>query len=129
VVNDPEENDYSIDVHSHERDILWKSLVDNNVSAYFCGHAHLYVRGESRGVRQIVSGNAGAHAIPFDPAGVDPELTLEYPKQPISKNNQRVGYLVITVHEGTSTFDGIEKQLNPVTGSWETVDTFTFPAR
>jgi hypothetical protein len=129
VVNDTEEDDYSIDVHFPQRDIFWKSLVDNNVSAYFCGHAHLYVRGESQGVRQIVSGNAGAHAIPFDPAEVNPALTLEYPKKTISKNEQRVGYLVITVHERTVTFDGVEKQWNPLTREWETGDTFTIRAR
>jgi hypothetical protein len=129
VVNDTEEDDYAIDVHSLQRDIFWKSMVDNNVSAYFCGHAHLYVRGGFRGVQQIVSGNAGAHAIPFDPANVDPALTLEYPLKLITKNDQRVGYVVITVHESTGTFDGIEKQLNPVTGLWETGDTFTLKAR
>lgn len=129
VVNDTEEDDYAIDVNPHQRDIFWKSMVDNKVSAYFCGHAHLYVRGESQGVQQIVSGNAGAHAIPFDPANVDPALNLEYPKKTITKNDQRVGYLVITVHESTGTFDGVEKQLNPVTGSWETGDTFTIKAR
>jgi para-nitrobenzyl esterase len=129
VVNDTEEDDFAIDVHSLQRDIFWKSLVDNNVSVYFCGHAHLYVRGESQGVRQIVSGNAGAHAIPFDPANVDPALALEYPLKSITKNDQRVGYVVITVHEGTGTFDGVEKQLNPVTREWDTVDIFTLKAR
>ena len=129
VVNDTEEDNFAIDVHSPQRDIFWKSLVDNNVSAYFCGHAHLYVRGESGGVLQIVTGNAGAHAIPFDPANVDPALILEYPKKTITKNDQRVGYLVITVHENTGTIDGIQKVLNPVTGMWETGDTFTVHAR
>ena len=129
VVNDTEEDDYAIDVHSQERDIFWKSLVDNNVSAYFCGHAHLYVRAESQRVQQIVSGNAGAHAIPFDPANVDPALTLEYPDTVIAKDDQRVGYVVITVHEGTGMIDGVEKQLNPVTREWETVDTFSLKAR
>lgn len=129
VVNDTEEDDYAIDVNPLQRDIFWKSIVDNNVSVYFAGHAHLYVRGESQGVQQIVSGNAGAHAIPFDPANVDPALTLENPKNTITPNDQRVGYVVITVHESTGTFDGIEKQLNPVTQEWETGDTFTIRAR
>ena len=129
VVNDTKENDFAIDTHRTERDIFWKSMVDNNVSAYLCGHAHLYVRSESRGVRQIVSGNAGAHAIAFDPANVDPALTLENPLKTIAKDDQRVGYLVFTVHESTGTFDGVEKQLNPVTGLWETGDTFTLRAR
>lgn len=129
VVNDTEEDDFAIDVHTPERDIFWKCMVDNHVSAYFCGHAHLYVRGESQGLRQIVTGNAGAHAIPFDPANVDPALTLEYPKKTITKNDQRIGYMVITVHEGTGTFDGVEKQLDPVTGVWVIGDRFTIKTR
>ncbi|MHB8162873.1 MAG: metallophosphoesterase family protein [Methanoregula sp.] len=129
VANDAEEDDYAIDVHPPQRDIFWKSMVDNNVSAYFSGHSHLYARGESLGIQQVVSGNAGAHAITFDPAEVDPALTLEYPKTNITKTDQRVGYVVITVHEGTGMIDGVEKQLNPVTGSWETGDTFTIKAR
>jgi hypothetical protein len=127
VSDDTKENGYSIDPPL--RDIFWKSMVDNNVSAYFCGHAHLYVRGEFRGVQHIVSGNAGAHAIAFDPVNVDPALTLEYPNTVIAKNDQRVGYVVITVHEGTGMIDGVEKQLNPVTGLWETGDTFSLKAR
>lgn len=129
VANDAEEDDYAIDVHPTQRDIFWKSMVDNNVSAYFSGHSHMYVRGESQGVQQVVSGNAGAHAIQFDPAEVDPALMLEYPKSAIAKTDQRVGYLVINVHEATGTFDGVEKQLNPVTGLWETGDTFTLKTR
>ena len=129
VVNDTKENGFSIDAHPQQRDIFWKSMVDNNVSAYFCGHAHLYVRGENQGVLQIVSGNAGAHAIPFDPVNVDPALTLKSPKTIIAKNDQKVGYIVFTVHESTGTVDGVEKELNPVTNEWENVDIFTIRAR
>jgi hypothetical protein len=129
VLDDTKENGYSIDIHPLLRDIFWKSMVDNNVSAYFCGHAHLYVRGENQGVQQIVSGNAGAHAIAFDPVNVDPALTLKFPKTIIAKNDQKVGYIVFTVHESTGTVDGVEKELNPVTNEWENVDTFTIRAR
>ena len=129
VVNDTKENGFSIDAHPQQRDIFWKSMVDNNVSAYFCGHAHLYVRGERQGVLQIVSGNAGAHALAFDPVNVDPALTLKSPQKTIAKEDQRVGYLVFTVHESTGTVDGIEKQLNPVTHEWENEDTFTIRVR
>jgi hypothetical protein len=65
----------------------------------------------------------------FDPATADPALTIEYPLKPVAANDQRVGYLVITVHEDSGTFDGIQKVLNPVTGMWETGDTFTIHAR
>ena len=129
VLDDTKENGYSIDIHPLLRDIFWKSMVDNNVSAYFCGHAHLYFRGENQGVLQIVSGNAGAHAKAFDPVNVDPALTLRSPTKTIAKNDQKVGYIVFTVHESTGTVDGVEKELNPVTNEWENVDTFTIRAR
>jgi DNA repair exonuclease SbcCD nuclease subunit len=47
VVNDDEEDNYALDAHPPQRDLFWNSLAENNVSAYFCGHAHLYARGES----------------------------------------------------------------------------------
>lgn len=130
VVNDTEGEDiFALAAHPPERDAFWKSMVTGNVSAYFCGHAHLYTRGESQGVTQVVSGNAGAHAIAFDPTQVDSNLTLEYPQVAIAAPDQPVGYLVITVQEDTGTFDGVQKVLNPVTGAWETGDTFTLHAR
>jgi len=130
VVNDTEGEDiYALAAHPAERDLFWKSMVAGNVSAYFCGHAHLYTRGESQGVTQVVSGNAGAQAIAFDPRDVDPVLTLEYPHVPIAAADQPVGYVVITVHENTGTFDGVQKLQNPATGAWETGDRFTLRAR
>jgi hypothetical protein len=104
-------------------------MVNNNVSAYFCGHAHLYVRAESSGLTQIVSGNGGAPMQAFDPASANPALTVKYPLVPISQKDQRVGYLVVTVHEDSRTFDGVQKVLNPATGIWETGDTFAIRAR
>ena len=129
VDNDTEDIPFSLAIHPAERDTFWNSMVNNNVSAYFCGHAHLYARGEKQGLRQIVSGNAGAPMQGFDPASSDPALRLEYPLRTISQNDQKVGYLVITVHEDTRTFDGMQKMLNPVTGMWEAGDTFTIKAR
>jgi len=126
---DKEDLPFSLAMHPAERGTFWKSMVDNNVSAYLCGHAHLYVRAESDGLTQIVSGNGGAPMQGFDPATADPALTIEYPLKPVAANDQRVGYLVITVHEDSGTFDGIQKVLNPVTGMWETGDTFTIHAR
>ena len=104
-------------------------MLENHVSAYFCGHAHLYVRAESSGLTQIVSGNGGAPMQGFEPASANPALTLQYPLTPISQKDQRVGYLVVTVHEDSRTFYGIQKVLNPATGMWETGDTFTLKAR
>jgi len=129
VDNDTEDIPYSLPTRPAERDTFWNSMVNNNVSAYFCGHAHLYVRSESQGLTQIVVGNGGAPMQGFDPALVNPVLTLEYPLSPISQNDQKVGYLLITVHEDSGTFDGVQKVLNPVTGAWEVGDTFTLKAR
>ncbi len=43
-----------------DRDIFWDILVKYNVSAYLCGHEHLYSRLSYKGVYQIVAGSAGA---------------------------------------------------------------------
>jgi hypothetical protein len=129
VDNDTEDIPYSLPTHQAERDNFWTSMVNDNVSAYFCGHAHLYVRADRQGLPQIVIGNGGAPMQGFDPAFVNPALTLEYPLTPITQSEQKVGYLLITVHENNGTFDGVQKVLNPVTGVWETGDTFTLKAR
>jgi para-nitrobenzyl esterase len=129
VDEDREDLPFSLAMHPEERDTFWRSMVENNVSAYLCGHAHLYVRAESAGLPQIVSGNGGAPMQGFDPAAADPALTIEYPQQPVAAADQKVGYLVITVHEDSGTFDGVQKVLNPATRVWETGDTFTLRAR
>jgi metallophosphoesterase (TIGR03768 family) len=129
VDNDTEDIPFSLPTRPAERDTFWNSMVKSNVSAYFCGHAHLYVRAESQGLPQIVVGNGGAPMQGFDPALANPALTLNYPLKPIAQNDQQVGYLVITLHEDTRTFNGVQKVLNPVTGAWETGDTFTLRAR
>jgi para-nitrobenzyl esterase len=129
VDNDTEDIPYSLPTYPAERDTFWNSMLENHVSAYFCGHAHLYVRAESSGLTQIVSGNGGAPMQGFEPASANPALTLQYPLTPISQKDQRVGYLVVTVHEDSRTFYGIQKVLNPATGMWETGDTFTLKAR
>ncbi|WP_321507721.1 metallophosphoesterase [uncultured Methanoregula sp.] len=129
VDNDTEDIPYSLPTRPTERDTFWNSMVNNNVSAYFCGHAHLYVRAGSQGLTQIVSGNGGAPMQGFDPALANPALTLEYPKESIAQNDQKVGYLVITVHEDSRTFEGVQQLYNTTTRSWETGDTFTLRAR
>jgi para-nitrobenzyl esterase len=126
---DKEDLPFSLAMHPEERTTFWKSMVNNHVSAYLCGHAHVYVRAESQGLPQIVSGNGGAPMQGFDPADADPTLTVKYPLKPVAANDQKVGYLVITVHEDSGTFDGIQKVLNPTTHVWETGDTFTIKTR
>ena len=120
---------YSLEVHPKEAAAFWESMVNNNVSAYFSGHTHMYVRGESQGVLQVISGNGGAKMPAFNTSLVDPSLTLEYPQKSIAQDDQQVGYLVITVHEDLGTYDGIQKMYNQTTRSWETGDKFTIRAR
>jgi len=119
---------FSLEVHPKEAGAFWESMVNNNVSAYFCGHTHMYVRGESQGLQQIISGNGGAEMSAFNTTLVDPVLKLEYPQKSIAQQDQQVGYLVITVHEDLGTYDGIQKKYNQTTRSWETGDTFTLNA-
>lgn len=127
--NDTEEIPFSHPIHPAERDAFWTSMVNNNVSTYFSGHVHMYARGERQALPQIVSGNGGADMVGFDPAIADPALTLEYPLSAISPADQKVGYLLVTVHENTGMFEGVQKMLNATTGLWETGDTFTLKAR
>ena len=129
VDDDMEDRLSSLAMHPAQRDIFWQSLADNHIPAYFCGHAHLYSRGESQGIRQVITGNGGAAPMAFNATLASSALTIEYPLEPVARNNQNVGYLVITVHEDRGTFDGVQKVYNPVTGAWETGDTFTITAR
>ncbi len=46
--------------HLPHRDAFWDILVEFGVTAYVCGHEHLYGRQSIRGVYQIVTGGAGA---------------------------------------------------------------------
>ena len=112
AINDTAQMIYDLAMHPEQRDIFWESLVNNQVPAYFCGHAHMYVRGENRNVQQVIGGNGGAAMLAFDPANASPELTIKYPLQPVAQNDQKVGYLVITVHENSGTFSGVQKVYN-----------------
>ncbi|MCX6694572.1 MAG: metallophosphoesterase [Methanomicrobiales archaeon] len=129
VDDDPEDLLYSLPIHPEERDQFWQSLVRTQIPAYLCGHAHLYARGNVQGVEQVVSGNAGAPMQSFSLANADPLLTIEYPLWNISKQDQKVGYLVITVNETSRTWSGLEKHFNNQTGTWTTGDRFTRPSR
>lgn len=124
-----EDMPFSLAKNPAQRDAFWNSMVNNHSSAYFCGHTHTYVRGESQGLQQIVCGNGGAHFVDFNMTVVDPNLTIEYPLMSVPKADQKVGYLVVTVHEDNRTFDGVQKEYNPETESWQIGDTFTFSAR
>lgn len=49
-----------LDLHGDSRDRFWRLLVNNGVTAYFCAKEHLYDRTNRYGIRQIISGGAGA---------------------------------------------------------------------
>ncbi len=51
----------SLDKYAVERDELWGIFKKYKVSAYICGHEHLYNRAIHDGVYQIISGGGGAH--------------------------------------------------------------------
>jgi hypothetical protein len=129
VDEDLEDLIFSLPVHPAQRDTFWQSMVNNHVSAYLCGHAHLYVRSEFKGVQQIVSGNAGAPMSAFDPANADPILKIEYPLRNVSLADQKVGYLVISVNETAGTWSGVQKVRDQKTGIWTTGDIFTLSSQ
>lgn len=49
-----------------KRERFWKILSENKVSAYICGHEHLYGRQSINGVYQILTGSAGAPVYYFN---------------------------------------------------------------
>lgn len=51
----------SLDKYAVERDKLWGIFKKYKVSAYICGHEHLYNMSIHDGVYQIISGGGGAH--------------------------------------------------------------------
>ena len=54
-----------------QRDKFWKILSENKVTAYICGHEHLYARESVNGVYQITSGSCGAPLYYFNPTSND----------------------------------------------------------
>ncbi|MCM0081635.1 metallophosphoesterase [Geomonas sp. Red32] len=78
------------------RDALWDAIGANNGRMYFCGHDHLYDRGEmadaaGRPIRQMLVGNGGAPFYNYSGGYRDSKLKPE--KRIISKP----GYLVVTI--------------------------------
>lgn len=51
----------------NRRDEFWNLLKKYNVSAYICGHEHLYGRQSVEGVYQITTGSAGAELYELNP--------------------------------------------------------------
>jgi hypothetical protein len=125
VKDDVEDRGFDIAVHPKLRDIFWNSLAINNATAYFSGHAHLYVRGEKQGIQQVVSGNGGAIGEVFNQSEADPSLVIEYPVKEADNAGNDVGYLLITVNETAGTMRAVQKTYTPGTGTWHIGDQFT----
>jgi hypothetical protein len=125
VKDDFEDRGYDIAVHPVLRDLFWNSLIDHNATAYFCGHAHIYVRGVKGGVQQVVSGNGGAVGSAFNQSEADPRLKIEYPVRAEDKVADTVGYLVVTVNETEGTLHAVQKIYFPANQTWRDGDRFT----
>ncbi len=125
VDSDTDDKGYDLAVHPQQRDAFWNSLAKNNASAYFSGHAHLYVRGEIQGVQQVVSGNGGAMGHSFNSSEADPALKIEYPITEADKKGNNVGYVIITVNETARTMNAVQKVYDPDTKVWRIGDKFS----
>ena len=124
VKDDYDDRGFDIAVHPESRDIFWNSLANHHATAYFCGHAHIYVRGEKQGVQQVVVGNGGAVGSAFNQSEADPALTIKYPILEADKVGNTVGYLVVTVNETKGTMSAVQKIYDPATKVWWTGDQF-----
>ncbi|MBL7132344.1 MAG: hypothetical protein ISS45_13290, partial [Candidatus Omnitrophica bacterium] len=61
--------DSSLDAFPSERDEAWSIFQENGVDMYFCGHEHLYNRSIKQGIRQVITGGAGARLRAFSKNG------------------------------------------------------------
>lgn len=50
----------SLDAYPKDRDLLWKTMQKYKVTAYICGHEHLYNRSEKNGLTHLVIGTSGS---------------------------------------------------------------------
>ncbi len=51
----------------NQRNEFWRILKENNVTAYICGHEHLYARQSVEGIHQVIVGSSGAPLYLFNP--------------------------------------------------------------
>lgn len=87
----------NLSCNSATRDALWKSIGANNGRLYFCGHDHLYDRGEvtdpaGNGIRQVLVGNGGAPFYNYSGGYSDKRV------KPRKRLLSKPGYLVVTVN-------------------------------
>ena len=85
--------------HIDQRDKFWQILVDNKVTAYICGHEHIYGRQSVDGVYQIVAGGAGAPLYEFNPTFSEhPDSKIPYGE--MSYNDAVPFYKVLNYNYG-----------------------------
>jgi hypothetical protein len=110
-----------------ERDAFWNSLTAHDVPVYFCGHYHLYCRGQKDGTWQIIGGTGGGAPGGFNPDTVDPDLQVAYPDKTESAGKQGIGYTVITVDVPGGKITGEQKQYQAGRATWKIIDSFSLP--
>jgi len=93
------------------RDQFWNLLADHHVTAYICGHKHVYFRGNVRGVEQIDTGNLGS-ALNYKPKNVDKTLMDIFPATDVTVKKNRPGYVIFTVDSAKKTITANEYSLD-----------------
>jgi hypothetical protein len=111
-----------------QRDEFWEILKKHQVSVYFCGHDHLYSRGQKDGIIQVCAGNGGANAVDYDPAHVDQELQDLHPVIAVPKEKAGIAFIVVTVDEQAGVAH-VETKLIQEDGRIIVGDTFSLKAR
>lgn len=106
------------------RDDFWQLLIDNKVTAYICGHKHVYARGNVHGVEQICVGNLGS-ALSYNPDQVDKSITDLFPTNSIAAKDNRPGYIIFTVDSKKKTITANEYCLDANNGKY-LYDTYQF---
>ena len=106
------------------RDQFWGMLVKNNVTAYICGHKHIYFRGNVNGVEQICAGNLG-DAMGYNSDKVDNNLADVFPEKSVAVTDNRPGYIIFTVDTNKNTITANEYCLDANSNKY-LYDTYQF---
>ena len=106
--------DYCLFNQQPLRNKFWNTLQQNHATAYFCGHYHLYCRGEVDGIPQFVEGTGGGVFTSYVQANVDPALknAVLFPTVSVPANGALHGYLVVIVDEGKGIISYQQRLLN-----------------
>lgn len=118
---------YVMSLFPEDRDAFWNSMVSHHVPLYFCGHYHLYSRGQKEGTWQIIGGTGGGSASGYDPGAVDPSLQVAYPTEPVPAMDQGIGYSLVTVDIANGTVSLVHKQYQGNRETWQVIDSSVIP--